>query len=665
MMKTLKTPAQLKLPYPDWRPQQWETIEAIAESTKNYFIVDAPSGFGKSGLAIGLLQHLGESGLILCKTKQLQDQYKQSFPGLITILKGKGNYECPKIPSLTAAEAICALGFDCNERPRCPYWIQKREAIKSPITVLNYTLFLLEANYAANPFHGRQWIILDECHVAETELMKLVANYISFKSLRKPWPFDPAVKREAQSRLLMAPFDSKNPMDWVVWAERVIPLFLEHITRLRTDVQTHPTVPKLMGIAEATEFFRRLQRLTWGLDPTWLVQQTRNGVRFRPVWVDRYARDFYFKHARKFVLMSATPPRPKDLGLDTNDVESFQIPSVFPKERRPIYYWPVTKLGKNRPIPDKYFEAVDQILDKYRYQKGLVHSVNFMLRDLIMERSRHKHRFITHGPQPVPSRELALETYKATSEPAVLLSPSMNLGVDLPYDLCLEGTALIKTEDGPKPISELKIGDNVLTHKGRLRTIKKCFQREYKGPMEVITIERGACFRITPEHEVYAWSEKYFPSYRGHPILRQASRLQKGDWLYRAIMKNRAELIKIGDRSSEIWEGTIFNIHVADDESYVIDKGPAVKNCSFQIIAKLPFPDLGDIQIAKRFTEDQDWFTWMTVMTLVQSYGRIMRAPDDAGDTYIIDSNFKWLAKQNKDLFPTWFREAVIEVDGI
>jgi len=42
-----------------------------------------------------------------------------------------------------------------------------------------------------------------------------------------------------------------------------------------------------------------------------------------------------------------------------------------------------------------------------------------------------------------------------------------------------------------------------------------------------------------------------------------------------------------------------------------------------------------------------------------------MRAEDDLGDTYLIDSNFEWLARQNKELFPEWFREAVQVVDKI
>jgi len=592
----VKTPAQLRLPYPAWRPRQWETIEAIAESKKNFFIVDAPSGFGKSGLAVGLLQYLEESGIILCKTKQLQDQYTQSFPGLITVLKGKGNYECPKTPSITAAEAICSLNFDCARKKKdCPYWAQKRKAIKAPITVLNYMLFLLEANYAGNPFHGRQWLILDECHLAETELMKLIACYIPFRELHYAWPFEPAVRREAETRLLMAPFDSKDPMEWVAWAEKALPLFEQHVQRLTAEVQVRPTVPKLLDIAKATEFHRRLQRLTWHLGPTWLIQRTKWGIRFRPVWVNRYAKDFYFKHARKYILMSATPPRPKDLGLDENDIDIFKMPSVFAKERRPIYYWPVARLSKKKPIPTSYFEAVDIILDKHRHQKGLVHTVNYMLRDMIMEHSRHKHRFITHGFKPMLGRELALEIYKQTKEPMVLLSPSMNLGVDLPYDLCLEGSTQIKIEDDSKPIAEIKTGDSVLTHKGRYRTVAKCIKREYDGPMEVITIERGARFRLTPEHKVYVWSEKYFPSYRGKPVLKQASMLQKGDWLYQITRPNTATLVRVSERSTEIWEGLVYNLHVMGDESYVIDKGPAVKNCSFQIIAKLPFPDLGDI----------------------------------------------------------------------
>ena len=51
--------------------------------------------------------------------------------------------------------------------------------------------------------------------------------------------------------------------------------------------------------------------------------------------------------------------------------------------------------------------------------------------------------------------------------------------------------------------------------------------------------------------------------------------------------------------------------------------------CRFQIIYKMPFPYLGDKQVNMRMKRDKKWYAYKTVMTLMQAYGRGMRAEDD------------------------------------
>ena len=48
----------------------------------------------------------------------------------------------------------------------------------------------------------------------------------------------------------------------------------------------------------------------------------------------------------------------------------------------------------------------------------------------------------------------------------------------------------------------------------------------------------------------------------------------------------------------------------------------------FQIIAKVPYPYLGDRQVAAKMKLDQDWYTLQTVMTVLQTCGRIVRCLD-------------------------------------
>ena len=86
--------------------------------------------------------------------------------------------------------------------------------------------------------------------------------------------------------------------------------------------------------------------------------------------------------------------------------------------------------------------------------------------------------------------------------------------------------------------------------------------------------------------------------------------------------------------------------------------------CRFQVIYKIPFPYLGDKQINMRRKKDQKWYAYKTVMTLMQAYGRGMRAEDDYCYTYILDSDINMVLKSPvyRTLVPDFFKEAVVRL---
>lgn len=82
----------------------------------------------------------------------------------------------------------------------------------------------------------------------------------------------------------------------------------------------------------------------------------------------------------------------------------------------------------------------------------------------------------------------------------------------------------------------------------------------------------------------------------------------------------------------------------------------------FQIIAKIPFPNLGEPAVKYQASIDPKWYAWSTIKTVLQASGRICRTPEDYGATYFIDASFKRLYEQNLDMFPEWYRDAVFYV---
>lgn len=83
--------------------------------------------------------------------------------------------------------------------------------------------------------------------------------------------------------------------------------------------------------------------------------------------------------------------------------------------------------------------------------------------------------------------------------------------------------------------------------------------------------------------------------------------------------------------------------------------------CRVVIIAKVPYPYLGDRQVSARIHSPggQVWYNVQTVRSIVQMTGRAVRHEDDYCTTYILDSQFGQLWGRARGLFPKWWTDAL------
>ena len=81
----------------------------------------------------------------------------------------------------------------------------------------------------------------------------------------------------------------------------------------------------------------------------------------------------------------------------------------------------------------------------------------------------------------------------------------------------------------------------------------------------------------------------------------------------------------------------------------------------FQIIVKVPYPDLGDRWINEKRKKNGQWYIWQTALTLVQAVAssRSVRSKEDHAVTYALDSGFENFVKKNKNILPDWFTQAI------
>ncbi|MDQ3967984.1 MAG: hypothetical protein M3275_06265, partial [Thermoproteota archaeon] len=112
-------------PFPTAREKQKKVLEMIDSAIKSGYrqiFLEAPTGFGKTPVAITLARYLGSSH-ICTATKDLQTQYRRDFPFIVDV-KGRSNFPCIVKEDMGLDES-CNYGpcikdesYDCSYKTR-------------------------------------------------------------------------------------------------------------------------------------------------------------------------------------------------------------------------------------------------------------------------------------------------------------------------------------------------------------------------------------------------------------------------------------------------------------------------------------------------------------------------------------------------------------------
>jgi Rad3-related DNA helicase len=89
------------------------------------------------------------------------------------------------------------------------------------------------------------------------------------------------------------------------------------------------------------------------------------------------------------------------------------------------------------------------------------------------------------------------------------------------------------------------------------------------------------------------------------------------------------------------------------------------EECRYQIIGKIPFPDNRSLVLQARCKVMKDYSNYLAMQTLVQSYGRGMRAEEDLCEVLCVDDNLKWFIFRHKEFAPKWFLDAYQAWDSL
>jgi len=80
----------------------------------------------------------------------------------------------------------------------------------------------------------------------------------------------------------------------------------------------------------------------------------------------------------------------------------------------------------------------------------------------------------------------------------------------------------------------------------------------------------------------------------------------------------------------------------------------------WQVLCKAPYLNTNDSRVARRLEDGQwAWYHRTALRTVIQACGRVVRAPDDYGATYLADSSLLDLFERAEHDTPPWFRQQV------
>ncbi len=425
------TPKDMELPnqFTDFRPGQLETASQVASSSKYLYMLDSPTGTGKSLIGATIQRILEDNVIYVATTKQLQDQLLADFPYAKTV-KGRNNYPCLRFPNafpkINAETCTNTKDNPCPFINRCPYAVAKMEALHAPIAVLNTAYFLHEANHVG-VFSGAKFLIMDEFDTVEDMLMSYIEVTITQRMLDKLKIPPPKLKTKFES--------------WVEWAREAYKAIMPEVHQLEEQLGNEwlpISFEDIRRYKSLTRLQAKLQFFIKEVDKTWIWYQAPDRWTFKPIWIAKYSRQSLWRHAQRVLGMSATilddVQMARNIGIESDKYQYKCLPSPFPKENRTVYYDPcanVVNKNINVALP-ALAKKVKELIDKYPDDKILIHTVSYKITSYIMNNVKSD-RLITHTGM---NRAQMLDAFKKSYRPQVLVSPSMDRGVDLPYDQC-------------------------------------------------------------------------------------------------------------------------------------------------------------------------------------------------------------------------------------
>ena len=414
-------------PRDEFREGQKEALTQIGNAIQSgyrYIVIEAPTGSGKSMLAMTLARYY-KSAHIITGQHILQDQYQAEFSSVegVFVIKGRGGYSC-QVTGMSCAKGLCKLSSDYSCGEACPYRKALHQAVQSPITIHNF-----DSYYYQREIHpDRPMVIFDEAHNIEGKCLNFLSLTISNRLI--PQIDIPDLDHDV---VAYQQYINKD----------VLPKLETRISQISSMLQQSPelltTYEKLTALQSKIGYFNKVVAADSWVSDYKKEDDGETVITFRPVYVGEFASKMFFpkNDYSTYIFLSGTFLNKQifceNVGLDPNETKYIELPSVFPPENRPIF---VRQLGSlnyrdiNKTLP-VVVQSIQQILSKFPTKKGIIHTHSEYIASYI-QRTCHNPRLTFRRDFITVNDMLAVHQGKPGS---FIVASGLREGLDLKEDL--------------------------------------------------------------------------------------------------------------------------------------------------------------------------------------------------------------------------------------
>lgn len=615
-----------------------------------YIVLEAPTGFGKSAVAITLALSLGSS-YICTSTKDLQTQYSKDFPYIKTA-KGKSNFPC-----------LLKQDFIDNGTYRCGICVSDNPN-ECFHTTVDYGHCMTNEFFKGNGCKYRTFL---KDYKLFNERTKEEEVYIdndtkqNYKKQFSDWPAikDLKIQREWKpceyfNQLNIALTSSHSIFNYSIFlaflpynksliSEREL-LVLDEGHLLETEIV------KFRGLSISKRRWKRyianLEIIDYGYDDIerWIdflidleskmLVATDNSSAVQLLALERKIKYNYCNEDVKKISRTNRENKKKIISASEIFDSDYEIEKKYAFDENNISKNPSKNLGEEL--------AVDAIKDTERLTRTinsiLSNPKNWIISDI---KKDNNYRVEKVELKPLDIASYCKSIFEKGSKVLIMSATILNnkafcksIGLDL---------------------------ENV-----RFIQVKSDFPVEHRTiyPLNIAYLNYSNLQSIETKSKISKAVDNLMSMYKNDKGIIHTTSYDQLTFIKENISKENARRLLVTD--PEIQRDEVIFQHTSTTKPTVLispslHTGLDLKDdlSRFQIITKVPYPSKGDRWTNAKRELDEEWYYWQTALRLIQAYGRSIRSKEDWAKTYILDSAFSYFIRKNRDMLPDWFIQAI------